>query len=254
MIKSIKNFFSINTFLLAIGNLQYYLSNQNYFINVIIFTVRNYILLNFLDSNIKNKTKISNILPKEDYPYEFHFNLVAATIIETTTHIFIKNILIKSNNTNIIYIIPISFLFEIVFDLFHYTTHRMLHHEYIYKYIHKKHHKFNHPSSIITFYQDPIDLLITNSFPTISTMILLPFISYYEFTLISIYKSFIEIGGHSGIISKPTCSFPQFIWLPKIFNIELYTEHHDLHHSSNNCNYSKRFSLWDKIFGTFKDC
>ena len=49
---------------------------------------------------------------------------------------------------------------------------------------------------------------------------------------------------------RPTSSFPQCIWLPRLFNIELYTEDHDLHHSRNNCNYSKRFSLWDKIFKT----
>jgi sterol desaturase/sphingolipid hydroxylase (fatty acid hydroxylase superfamily) len=41
--------------------------------------------------------------------------------------------------------------------------------------------------------------------------------------------------------------------LPKWLNIELYCEDHDIHHSVNNCNYSKRFSLWDKVFGTFKD-
>lgn len=63
---------------------------------------------------------------------------------------------------------------------------------------------------------------------------------------------FIEISGHIGKRMHPTSSFSQFIWLPKFFNIELYTEDHDLHHSHNNCNYSKRFSLWDKVFGTHK--
>ncbi len=74
----------------------------------------------------------------------------------------------------------------------------------------------------------------------------------FEFYLITVYKIFIEIAGHTGKISKPTCSFPQFIWLPKMLNIELYSEDHSLHHSKINCNYSKRFSLWDKIFGTFR--
>lgn len=70
--------------------------------------------------------------------------------------------------------------------------------------------------------------------------------------LIMIYKIFIEISGHSGKKIKAT-SFPQFMWLPKIFDIELRTEDHDLHHTLNNCNYSKRFKLWDKIFSTYKN-
>jgi sterol desaturase/sphingolipid hydroxylase (fatty acid hydroxylase superfamily) len=64
------------------------------------------------------------------------------------------------------------------------------------------------------------------------------------------YKTYIEIAGHCGKeINTP--SFPQFIWIPRFFDMELYTANHDLHHSSNNCNYSKRFSLWDKVFGTY---
>jgi len=95
-------------------------------------------------------------------------------------------------------------------------------------------------------------LVITNSIPTIVTLLIIPNISYLQFHFIIVYKNFIEIAGHSGKISYPTCSFPQFVWLPKLLHIELYTDDHDLHHSLNNCNYSKRFSLWDKFFGTYK--
>ena len=71
------------------------------------------------------------------------------------------------------------------------------------------------------------------------------------FKLIMTYKSFIEISGHSG--KNPNgSSFVQFFWLPKIFGIELHTKDHDIHHILNNCNYSKRFSFWDKIFNTYK--
>ena len=124
--------------------------------------------------------------------------------------------------------------------------------KYIYKFLHKKHHTFKHPIAIITFYQDPIDLIITNSIPTIISLLLFPYISYLQFNYITIYKIFTEICGHSGKKSYPTSSFLQFMWLPKFLKIELYTEDHDLHHSLNNCNYSKRFSLWDKIFNTYK--
>jgi sterol desaturase/sphingolipid hydroxylase (fatty acid hydroxylase superfamily) len=67
------------------------------------------------------------------------------------------------------------------------------------------------------------------------------------------YKTFIEISGHSGKKLYPNGSFSQFIWLPRFFNISLYTEDHALHHSSNYCNYSKRFSLWDKQFETYNE-
>jgi lathosterol oxidase len=185
------------------------------------------------------------------YKHEFHVNVVTTTAVECVTHLFIISThVIDYYSNEIIYFIPVSFAFEIIFDFFHYIGHRLVHHKYLYKYIHKKHHKFKHPIAITTFYQDPFDLLITNSIPTVLTLLIFP-VSTVQFHFIVVYKSFIEIGGHTGTISYPSCSFPQFIWLPKILHIELYSEDHDLHHSLNNCNYSKRFSLWDKLFGTF---
>lgn len=215
----------------------------------------------FVEYGTKNKPNIDNSsipnIPKEEYKNEFHLNVFTTTTIETLTHLFIKSNIIHSYFSkniyhDIIYFIPYSFIYEVIFDFFHYTTHRLLHNKYIYKYIHKKHHKFNHPICITTFYQDPLDLIMTNSIPTILSLLIVPNISYLQFHFILIYKNFIEIGGHSGKNSYPTPSFPQFIWFPKLLHIELYTEEHDLHHSQNNCNYSKRFSLWDKVFGTYK--
>lgn len=69
--------------------------------------------------------------------------------------------------------------------------------------------------------------------------------------LMLVYKTFIEVSGHTGKQVKSS-SFPLCIWLPRIFGIELYTEQHHLHHLNSNCNYSKRFSLWDKMFGTYR--
>jgi sterol desaturase/sphingolipid hydroxylase (fatty acid hydroxylase superfamily) len=217
-------------------------------------------LINFIEYGTRNKDKINNDISKipiEDYKYEFHVNILTTTFVESISHLFIKTQIININISRslyyeVIYFIPISFFFEIIFDFFHYFTHRILHHKYFYKFLHKKHHKFQHPSSITTFYQDPLDLLITNTFPTVMSLLIYPYVSYSQFNIIVVYKNFIEISGHSGKISYPTSSFSQFIWLPKFLKIELYTEDHDLHHSSNNCNYSKRFSLWDKVFNTYK--
>lgn len=257
---SIKSYIYINFILLSIGTTIYelimYLDN-NKLINLyifIIFIIRNYLLMEFVEFGTKSKPAIDDNNSIEAYKYEFHYNVFITTAVESVTHIIIKNNIFfdKPTNFDLIYLIPSSFCFEIIFDFFHYITHRILHHKYLYKYIHKKHHTFAHPITIITFYQHPLDVMITNSIPTVLALILMPIpISYYQYNLIIIYKSSIEIGGHCGKKLHPNCSFSQFICLPKLFGIELYTEDHDLHHSLNNCNYGKRFSLFDKIFGTY---
>ena len=267
---SLQNFFTVNTILSCLGIFQYTVScyyETNYTINMLLtlgaFISRNYLLMNLIEYGTKNKKDISKYYtprkrPVEDYKYEFHANLITTTSIECITHIFIKNVIIKvrqHDTTNLYYdfysFVPLSFLFEIIFDLFHYISHRILHSKHFYKYCHKKHHKFSHPSIITTFYQDPLDIFMSNSIPTIVTLVCLPNISYFQFHLISIYKSFIEISGHCGKWSNPTGCFPQLMWFPKMLHIELYTEDHDRHHTENNCNYAKRFSLWDKAFGTY---
>jgi sterol desaturase/sphingolipid hydroxylase (fatty acid hydroxylase superfamily) len=62
---------------------------------------------------------------------------------------------------------------------------------------------------------------------------LLPWISYKQFNFLLVYKEYIEICG------------------PECLGIQLHTEDHDLHHTSSQCNYGKRFCLWDKVFGTY---
>lgn len=262
---SLKNFATINSILILFGvcqqNIIIYFKHHLFSI-IAAFILRNYCLLKIIDFGTKKKPSIQTnelIMPKESYPYEFHVNVVTTTMVEAITYSYITNtisyngVLTLPNFYDMIYFVPISFVFEICFDFFHYFAHRLLHHKYIYKYLHKKHHKFKHPTSITTFYQDPIDLIITNSLPTtLSFYILMSYISQFQFHLIIVYKNLIEISGHCGKKLYPTSSFTQFIWLPKYLHIELYTEDHDLHHSLNNCNYAKRFSLWDKIFRTYK--
>ena len=257
-ISSFLNFTFINGFLGLVSLSQYAClfyqpraQINRFLLHLLVYVTRNYALLHFIDYGTRNKPLIDDVdTPTESYKYEFHVNVITTTAVECVTHLFITNS--RSTLYGIVYFIPVSFMFEIVFDFFHYIGHRLLHHKYFYKYLHKKHHTFKHPIAITTFYQDPLDLIISNSLPTILTLLIFPNISYLQFHFIVVYKNFIEISGHTGKILYPSCSFPQFIWLPKILHIELYAEKHDLHHSLNNCNYSKRFSLWDKLFGTYK--
>jgi sterol desaturase/sphingolipid hydroxylase (fatty acid hydroxylase superfamily) len=264
--KSIINFFSINGFLVSLTYIKYLfiklLQINIYFkflITYLTFVFRNYFIIFFITKSSAHKEKINTKLPppKEEYKGEFHVNLLTATFIETITFHLGKLLVNSSTNVfwDLVYFIPVSFIFEVIFDFFHYWTHYIAHrYKTLYTFIHKKHHKFPNPIAITTFYQEPIDLFLTNSFPTLMSLFLTTFmfnISPFSLALFLTYKNFIEICGHTGYVSYPTPSFPQFIWLPKLLGIELYTESHDYHHSLNNCNYSKRFALWDRVFGTF---
>jgi sterol desaturase/sphingolipid hydroxylase (fatty acid hydroxylase superfamily) len=260
-LNSLKNFVYLNGILIFLGMFEYntvnYFENLyfNFFIIMMTFLSRNYFLLNLVNYNLKDKENLHDDQIVESYPHEFNINLITSTGIETITYMFIKSLIIHNTLSyyDILLFIPYSFIFELLFDFFHYWSHRILHtNKFLYVNIHKKHHKYAHPKSIITFYQDPLDLLITNSVPQIFTLLLFPYISLFLFNIILSYKSFIEISGHSGKKLYPNGSFSQFIWLPKMLGITLYTEDHNLHHSLSNCNYSKRFSLWDKVFGTYK--
>ena len=75
--------------------------------------------------------------------------------------------------------------------------------------------------------------------------------SQYEHIMMKSYKSITELSGHTGKKNKSS-SFIQCIWLAKSLNIELTNNDHNTHHVFVNCNYSKRFSLWDKIFLSYK--
>lgn len=257
--KSIKNFLYVNLALISLSYFQYTLLSRNYniFIIFFIFLLRNIFMersINFISSNKDFLGNIDRNNIKHDIKKMIFF-YISSTLIETITHNLIVNFYIynKSNIVNdIIYFIPISFIYEVIFDLFHYITHRLAHsNSILYKYVHKVHHTHQYVTSITTYYHHPLDLLFTNTLPQILTMIIMPKMSYITYNFIIIYKIFIEISGHTGKKMK-TSSFPQFYWLPKILGIQLNTEDHDNHHKMINYNYSKRFKLWDIIFGTYK--
>jgi sterol desaturase/sphingolipid hydroxylase (fatty acid hydroxylase superfamily) len=221
------------------------------FIDVIDYKLANTDYIEYIDYN-ENR-----IIPEEQFKGEFVMYLFHTSVLEYLTFAIVQIYFINDTHNileDLLLFIPYSFCFEVIFDLFHYMLHRLCHSKYIYKYIHKIHHTHKYQTTILTFYHSPLDFIISNTVPLILTIyIMTEFIakpSLFMFRLLSTYKTFIEISGHSGKNANGS-SFIQFFWLPKLLNIELHTIHHDLHHTMNNCNYSKRFSLWDKIFGTF---
>lgn len=202
-------------------------------------------LLNIDKPTIGNRKDV-----KENYFGELKMYVLKACIVKSLTHYYLLTEMTNNFNTLPFFILK-SFLFEIIFDGLHYCVHRASHtYSFLYQF-HKIHHKFIHPMAITTFYIHPIDLFLSYSVPLIITTKLLS-INRWEFYLITTYLTYIEIAGHLGKKMYPTSCFAQCIWLPRFFYIELYTEDHDLHHTHFNFNYAKRFSFWDKIFGTFK--
>ena len=76
--------------------------------------------------------------------------------------------------------------------------------------------------------------------------------SLYEYNLLSSYKTFVEVTGHVGVDFKGH-SFPIFPPLPYFLGIDIGTAaYHSLHHKYYVVNFAKRFTLWDRVFGTMK--
>lgn len=264
-IKSIIKFIFTNGVLFGLSALHFMILTQcNFLIRIVSFVLRNILLVKFMDYILdiyrKKNNIINPVIPIESYKYEFKFNLIRTSILEYIAYEIIQFLFPFSifNWTEILYFIIVSFLYEVIFDFFHYWTHRLAHYvPCIYKKSHKLHHKNIGLSPIITFVQEPFDLILTNMFPIAMTLIIFNiskiYLSLFIYVCIMTYKSYVEIAGHAPIIKTKSCAFPQFIWLPKMLGIELYSKNHNKHHTYPNTNFSKRFSLWDKVFGTWID-
>jgi len=153
------------------------------------------------------------------------------------------------------------FIWEIWFDFGHYWGHRMGHYfKWLYEFGHKYHHENISPDAFdglnITF----DDAMLTNWVPHMMSMFLTttlifggrPF-SLFEYFLLSSYKTFVEVTGHVGVDFKGH-SFPMFPPLAYYLGIDIGTAaYHSLHHRYYTVNYAKRFTLWDRVFGTMKE-
>lgn len=244
----------LNIYFLIGGYFYYLLTEYTSFIYVYTYSiVKNIFLLYFFHTHSKkhkplnNKTKDKNI-----FTYLTNYNNIYDLLISGLLDICIlyfcyqykQNILI-----DILLFIPFSFVFELIFDFFHYWTHRIQHNPYLYSY-HKKHHLITDDVDVFSTYQQhPLDLVISNIIPMIFTSYLFP-LSEVQLHIFLLYKTFIEISGHGGTNCNAS-SFTQLIRLPKLLGIELYGHDHYLHHTKKIYNYSKRFTLWDKVFGTY---
>lgn len=233
--------------------------------------IKNVTLINVMNNN---KPQITERISPSITSLKIMLNLVAVSLIKGVAQYWISSTFLKSYKYSLFTHIPNiptqyvlwfmlfmcrSFIFEVVFDFFHYWAHRSAHAiPNLYRLIHKQHHQYHEPTATTAFYMSPLDLILTHCVPLLLTVLTTAQISYFtrirdmDFMIINGYLSYQEVGGHLGRWMSPTSSFAQCIWIPKWLDIELYTEDHDLHHSQIKYNYSKRFAIWDKLFGTYK--
>ena len=264
---AIYDFFEMNTVILSVVFLQrlvvFYNATTPLQVasNALVYFMKNYLLLFLIEFGTRDREYIHEAEVKRS-PISMTsprsiFYVASASVLEAVTYCVGARYIFNFSKVDFsptlvdcMTFIPLSLASEIVFDFFHYWAHRLSRsNKYLYN-LHKEHHKHKYPTAITTFYQHPIDLIISNSIPALLSAYMVR-LSPFQISVLSVYKTFVEIGGHSGKVLYPTCSFPQINALPKLLGIELYSEDHDIHHSLVTCNYAKRFSIWDKIFGTF---
>ncbi|KAE8888980.1 hypothetical protein PF005_g22293 [Phytophthora fragariae] len=151
-----------------------------------------------------------------------------------------------------VWFVPNSLLFEVLFDFFHFAMHWGCHYStWLYKNVHKRHHLHLHPCPLSTYEQDGIDLCLTNVLPFCLAWSMSFSFSALQLHLLFAYKTYVEVAGHSGLEIKGF-SFPQMPLVNNIAIICLRVHDHDLHHTHPRWNFAKRFSLWDRLFRTFR--
>ena len=144
------------------------------------------------------------------------------------------------------------FAFEIAFDGLFYFAHRACHaHPLVYRLVHKLHHRHTHDVSLISALQmGPLDVIATHTLPVLGALWLVPLAPGIELSIAKTYLLFQEFYGHAGVEHRGR-NFGPAPGVARALGIELRAEDHQRHHISAHVNFSKRFSLFDRLFGTW---
>mmetsp|Transcript_43793 Transcript_43793/g.115077 ORF Transcript_43793/g.115077 Transcript_43793/m.115077 type:complete len:342 (-) Transcript_43793:246-1271(-) len=143
-------------------------------------------------------------------------------------------------------------VFEVVFDAFFYVAHRLAHAvPAIYLHVHKLHHAHTHDVRLLSSLQmTASDVLLTHTLPVLAALALVPLDAGLELSIAKTYLLFQELYGHAGVEHRGRCFGPA-PFVVSALGIDLCAEDHRRHHIQASVNFSKRFSLWDKLLGTF---
>tara|TARA_B100001094_G_C18166286_1_gene792257 strand:+ start:917 stop:1612 length:696 start_codon:yes stop_codon:yes gene_type:complete len=143
----------------------------------------------------------------------------------------------KTDYYNIYNNIPKTFFHILLSDYLFYILHRIMHIPYFYKKYHKQHHEYKITFSLVNHYINLTELCAF-MFPIVLPAILLN-VHIYDLYFVSFLFNFAQGYAHSGY---------NFKFLNNIFN----SNHHDIHHSHFNYNYSALTILPDLTFNTYK--
>jgi Delta7-sterol 5-desaturase len=134
----------------------------------------------------------------------------------------------------------VSLIIMIIFhDFYFYWTHRLMHHRRLFKYIHKVHHESTNPSPWAAYSFHPFEAIIqVMVLPIILIFLPLHGLTIFLFTSYMIIQN---VRGHLGYEMLPKAFIRS-----KLFNWNLTTVHHNMHHKYFNSNYGLYFTWWDK--------
>ena len=263
----LRSFLKVNSTAFTFGTISYLVFNYSSAPILYLWTVpMHYLLFCIVNSRnalkkdllkIKEEASSSPEAPPTPTPTKFVPTLLDARyvlmwcLLETWSHYYVRLL----STTNILYevvtFIPKTFVFELAFDFCFYWQHYLLHHvPVLYKNIHKVHHQHSTNISTASVYVLHVGDLVLSTASILVAASVVPLYEYQYFTW-AVYRILGEQAGHVAVYNSDSC-FSQCIWLPRLLDIDLNNADHFQHHALNNCNYSKRFSMWDRVFGTFK--
>lgn len=134
-------------------------------------------------------------------------------------------------------------IYIVLHDSYFYWVHRFMHWRPVFKWVHKTHHLSHTPSPFASLSFSPAEAVLQFGINLI--MIFLVPLHPLAIGIFAIYNTLINTAGHTGIELVP-----RFFFRNWFFKYGLTVTHHDMHHSSMNCNYGLCFIFWDKLMGT----
>ncbi|MGE3760607.1 MAG: sterol desaturase family protein [Pseudobdellovibrionaceae bacterium] len=130
----------------------------------------------------------------------------------------------------------------VTYTFFHYWSHRLRHQvDFFWRTTHQMHHSPNRFDLSLSVYVHPFDVAFITLVIVGSTMLVAGFSPEY-FGMVGLMHVLLDKPAHLNV--KTPLWLGHFIYRP---------EQHSLHHETHDNNYGL-IPLWDKLFGTFKDC
>jgi len=129
-------------------------------------------------------------------------------------------------------------IFDIEYFIWHSTHHKV---RWLYRHVHSVHHQYSSPSSWVTQYLHPWELISVGVFSTTSPWIIgchpLTEVWFQMFAILA------SVEAHIGY----DMPFAMHKWFP----FWAGCPHHDMHHEKPLTNFSPFYTYWDRIFGSY---